>query len=159
MRPSGSTTWQLIQGYSTSPTYVWNTSGAPAGTEYFGVWVRDASSTAANDALVSVPFTLNSLCASVSESFSPVSPVSHGSGAKVTITGSASGCPNPLYEFWMRPASSNAWQLIQGYSTSPTYQWNTNGAPAGIDYFGIWVRDASSTAANNALVSTPYTLT
>jgi hypothetical protein len=48
----------MVQGYSTSATYRWNTSGAPAGTEYFGVWVRDAASTAANDTYVSALYAL-----------------------------------------------------------------------------------------------------
>jgi len=158
MRPSTSGVWQLVQGYSTSPTYHWNTTGAPAGAVFFGVWVRDAGSTAASDALASAPFTLFSPCASATESFSPASPVPHGSGATVTITGSASGCANPLYEFWMRPSGSSSWQLVQGYSPSPTYHWNTTGAPAGSDYFGVWVRDAASSAANDAYTSASFTL-
>ncbi len=159
MQPSGSSTWQLIQGYSTSATYLWNTNGAPAGTLYLGVWVRDAASTAANDTTASAQYTVISPCASASESFSPASPVAHGSGATVTITGSASGCANPLYEFWLRPSGSSTWQLIQGYSTSATYVWNTNGAPAGTVYFGVWVRDAASIAANDTHFSAQYTLT
>jgi hypothetical protein len=59
MRPAGSTTWHLLQAYSTTPTYIWNTKGAPAGTEYFGVWVRDASSRATYDSLLSAPYTLS----------------------------------------------------------------------------------------------------
>ncbi len=158
MRPQGSSTWQLVQGYSTSPTYRWNTSGAPAGTDYFGVWARDATSNAASDAYAAAQYTVYSPCSSVSASFAPASPVAHGSGAKVTITGRASGCPNPLYEFWMRPQGSSTWQLVQGYSTSPTYRWNTNGAPAGTDYFGVWARDATSNAASDAHSSAPYVL-
>jgi spore germination protein YaaH len=158
MRPAASSDWQLVQGYSTSATYRWNTNGAPAGTDYFGVWVRDAASTAASDANASAPYTLFSPCASVSESFSPASPVAHGSGATVTITGTASGCSNPLYEFWMRPAASSDWQVVQAYSSSPTYRWNTRGAPAGTDYFGVWVRDAASSAASDAHASAQFTL-
>jgi hypothetical protein len=94
----------------------------------------------------------------VSESFSPASPVAHGSGATVTITGTASGCSNPLYEFWMRPAASSDWQVVQAYSSSPTYRWNTRGAPAGTDYFGVWVRDAASSAASDAHASAQFTL-
>jgi hypothetical protein len=91
--------------------------------------------------------------------FSPPSPQVHGSGAQVTITASSSGCTNPVYEFWMRPATSATWQLVHAYSTSPTYRWNSNGAPAGIVYFGVWARDAASAASADVYSSTPFTLT
>jgi spore germination protein YaaH len=159
MRPATSTTWQLVQAYSTSPTYRWNSSGAPAGIVYFGVWARDASSTASADVYSSTPYTLFSSCTTATLSFSPSSPLVHGSGTQVTITASSSGCTNPIYEFWMRPATSTTWQLVQAYSTSPTYRWNSNGAPAGTVYFGVWVRDAVSTASADVYSSTPYVLT
>lgn len=159
MMPQGSTTWRLVQGYSTSPTYRWNTTGAPAGTEHFGVWVRDGASTAAYDTYAAAQFTLSSPCTSVSASLSPPSPQRHGSGVTVTITGSASGCASPFYEFWMLPAGSSTWRIVQGYSTSAIYRWNTNGAPAGAERFGVWARDASSTAPYDTYASVPYALT
>jgi hypothetical protein len=58
MRPASETNWQLVQGYSTSATYDWNTTGAAAGTVYFGVWVRDASNSAAYDKTVSLSVTV-----------------------------------------------------------------------------------------------------
>jgi hypothetical protein len=72
--------------------------------------------------------------------------VVHGSGTHVTITAAASSCSNinPRYEFWMRPAWLDTWQLVQGYSTSATYDWNSTGAPAGTIYFGVWAKDANS---------------
>jgi hypothetical protein len=158
MRAAGSTSWKVVQGWSTNATYRWNTAGAPSGVHYFGVWARDAASTAAYDSFASLPFTLTASCPSVTASFSPPSPIPHGSGATVTITAAASGCPNPLYEFWMRPAGSTTWHLLQAYSTTPTYIWNTKGAPAGTEYFGVWVRDASSRATYDSLLSAPYTL-
>jgi hypothetical protein len=80
-------------------------------------------------------------------------------GGTVVITAVAAGCADPLYEFWMRAAGSTTWQMVQGYSTSATYRWNTSGAPAGTEYFGVWVRDSASTAANDTYVSALYALT
>ena len=40
----GSTTWTIVQAYSSSATLTWTTSGLPAGTYRYTVWVRDASS-------------------------------------------------------------------------------------------------------------------
>src|SRR5205807_2586249 len=113
LRPATSSTWQLVQGYSASPAYQWNTTGAPSGTVYFGVWARDAGSTASADASSSTPFGLFSPSSGVTTSFTPGA--SAAAGTAVTVTAAASGCASPLYEFWMRPASSSTWQLLQAY--------------------------------------------
>ena len=159
MRPASSSTWQLLQAYSATPTYRWNTTGAAAGTVYFGVWARDAASGTVSDATGPAQYSLITTCTSPTMSFSPASPMAHGSGKPVTITATSSGCASPVYEFWMRPATSTTWQLVQAYSASPTYSWNTAGAPAGGVYFGVWVRDAKSTAPSDATSSATYTLT
>ena len=111
-----------------------------------------------NDAYASVPYSVTTQsCSSVTLAANPTAAV-HGTGVHVVITGVAAGCPNPLYEFWMRPAGYSTWQLLQGYSTNATYNWNTTGAPAGTEYFGVWARDSSSGATNDSLASIPFTL-
>ncbi len=158
-RWQGTSTWQLLQGYSSSNVYHWNSTGAAAATEHFGVWARDASSSAVNDTYASIPYSVTSQsCASVIVSANPTTTV-HGTGAHVVITGVAAGCTNPLYEFWARWQGSSTWQLLQGYSTNVTYNWNSTGAPAGTEYFGVWVRDASSAATVDSYASIPYALT
>ena len=161
-RWQGSSSWQLLQGYSTSNVYHWNSTGAAAGTEYIGVWAKDAASpTSTFDANASIPYSVTTpACASVASSAAPTSVV-HGAGTHVTITGTASGCTNanPRYEFWMRPASSSTWQLVQGYSTSATYDWNSTGAAAGTMYFGVWAKDAGSPNTVDAFASSAVTVT
>jgi hypothetical protein len=158
----GSSTWQVLQGYSTSPAYKWNSTGAAAGTEQFGVWVKDAgSSTGSFDANLSIPNTVTApACASVTISAVPSS-VAYGSGTHVTVTGAASGCsnPNPLYQFWMRPASSSTWTLVRGWSATATYDWNSMGALPGTVYFGVWTKDAFSTKTYDAAANTTVTVT
>ena len=160
-RWQGHTDWQLLQGYSTSSTYSWNSTGAATGTENIGVWVKDASSAGSLDASVSLPFSVTAAgCASVTASASPAS-VAHGSGTHVTITGAASSCTsaNPRYEFWMRPASVSTWQLVQAYATSGTYSWNSTGAAPGKVYFGVWVADARSPKIVDAFAGLQVTVT
>jgi hypothetical protein len=84
----------------------------------------------------------------------------HGTAVQVTITAAAAGCTNanPRYEFWMLAQGSSTWQLLQGYSTSASYVWNTNGAPAGTERFGVWVRDAASSAPYDSFNGIPYSL-
>jgi hypothetical protein len=164
MRPASSSTWQTIQGYSTDNTYRWNSTGAAAGIVYFGALAKDASSGAAYDANTSIPFTVGpptSVCASVTMSAAPTS-VAHSSsgGTHVIVTAVAAGCSStPRYEFWIRPASSSTWQLVQSYGTTATYDWNSTGAAAGIVYIGVHVRDANSSAAYDVVNSTPVTVT
>jgi len=144
--PGGS--WQMMQAYSTSPTFNWSTTGAAAGTYSLSVWVRDASSlgTTADgggryDARSSGSYALVKPCSAVSYAFSPASAAK--AGTAVTITASASGCANPLYQFWMA-APGGSWQMLQAYSTSSTFNWSTTGAVAGTYSVSVWVRDSGS---------------
>ncbi len=158
-RWSGYSTWQLLQGYSANASYQWNSTGALAGIEQFGVWVRDASSFAAYDAFTSIPYSVTAAsCSSVTVSAAP-STVAHGAGTHVAITGAAAGCLNSsLYEFWMRAASQSTWQLVQGYSANAAYSWNSSGALAGTVYFGVWVKDVNSSSPYDSVASTPVTV-
>ena len=45
----GSSTWTIVQAYSATNTFNWTTTGLPAGTYKYSVWVRDASSGASYD--------------------------------------------------------------------------------------------------------------
>jgi N-acetylmuramoyl-L-alanine amidase len=165
LRPAGSTVWQQLRGFASSPTFSWDSTGAAPGTVYFGVWAKDASSTGAvisslgnYDVGTSSAYTLKGLsCGAVTLSAAPQTTAT--AGTQVTLSGSASGCPNPRYAFWMRPASSSTWQTVQGYSTNANFIWNTSGVLSGTYYFGVWARDASSTAANDAVASIPYSVT
>jgi len=161
MLAAGASSWQLVQGYSSAAAYAWNSTGALTGTEQFGVWARDAASSLSYDTFTSVPYSVTApSCAAVAASAAPLSPIAHGTGAHVTFTGVASGCmnSNPVYEFWMRAAGSSSWQMIRGYSTSATYDWNTTGALAGTERFGVWVRDAASRAPYDTFIGMGYTL-
>jgi spore germination protein YaaH len=164
MLPAGTSTWRLVQPYSTNATYAWNSKGAAAGTELFGVWVRDSSSDGTQgsgavryDALARMPYAVTTTaCTGVTVSTSPGSPAV--AGTRVTITATASGCSNPMYEFWMLPAGSSTWRIVSGYSASASYVWNSTGALHGTEQFGVWVRDASSSSAYDVYTSTPFTV-
>jgi hypothetical protein len=149
--PPGSSTWQVKQAYSSMATFNWNTTGLPAGNYLYTVWVRDASSTGTSCGSLGCqdtyfPGTAYRLtttpCTSVTASAAPASP--QASGTSVTFTASASGCPNPLYQFWILPPGSSTWQIKQAYSSTATFTWTTAGLPAGNYMYTVWVRDASS---------------
>ena len=91
-------------------------------------------------------------------SISATPPPSQMAGTQIVFTGSAT-CPNPRYQFLMRPASQSSWQTVQAYSSSPTYNWNSTGAATGTIYFGVWAKDASSSALYDAVTSIPFVIT
>jgi hypothetical protein len=150
--PPGSSTWQVVQSYSTGNVFTWNTAGLTPGSYLYTVWARDASSAGAhctylgcNDAfMAAATYNLTQQpCTSGSESVSPAGTVARGTA--VSFTATAAGCPHPMYQFWILAPGSTTWKIVQPYSTSNTFSWYTNGLPAGTYMFTVWVRDASST--------------
>jgi hypothetical protein len=142
--PGGS--WKLVKPYSFSKDYSWSTAGLAAGSYLFSVWARDASSRNTYDAFTTVPYTLTvTACTAMSASAAPPSHAT--AGTPVTITGAATGCPNPLYEFWLLPPSGS-WTLVQRYTNSKTFGWTTTGKTPGSYLFSVWARDSSSPGTN-----------
>jgi hypothetical protein len=148
LAPGGS--WKIVQAFSPTATFNWNTTGLLAGNYLYTVWVRNSSSpgTTCNsygcfDALFpGTAYMLTSTpCASLAASASPASP--QGSGVPVTFTGTASGCPHPIYQFWIL-APGGSWKVAQAFSTTATFNWNTTGLVAGNYLYTIWVRDSGS---------------
>jgi len=162
LAPGSSSTWQIAQAYSSAATFNWNTAGLPAGTYTYSVWARDATSTNTDGYDAFAPgmgytLTVAPPCTSVTAAAAPASP--QPAGTAVTITGSASGCLNPRYEFWIQAPGSSAWQVAQAYSASATFSWNTT-LPAGVYEYSVWARDAGSTSSYDAFATgTAYTLT
>src|SRR2546425_362553 len=142
--------WRVTQAYSSSNTWNWSTSGVATGTYTLDVYARDASSTAAYDAHISPnpTYVLNGAaaptCTSVTESANPVSP--QAAGATVKFTATATGCPNPLYQFWLQ-APGGGWSVAQAYSSNNIWNWSTSGLGAGTYTFDVSARDAPPTPA------------
>src|SRR3989475_186936 len=149
--PGGS--WTVVQAYSSGYAWSWNTSGIAMGTYTEDVYARDATSTAGYDTYLSPAptYTVEApVCTSVSESATPASPQSPG--PTVAFTASATGCPNPTYQFWLLPPGGG-WSVTQAYSSSNTWNWSTSALGAGTYAFDVYARDASSTAAFDAHIS------
>jgi hypothetical protein len=142
----GSSRWQLGQAFSSSATYQWDTSGKPAGSYRFSVWVKDAASYAGYDAFNAATYVaVVKPCTSVAVTTAPAT--SAPAGTTVTITASAAGCANPEYEFWILPPGASTWQLLQGYSPTSAYVWKTSGLAKGVYRFSVWTKDSGSASA------------
>lgn len=145
----GSTTWTMARPYSSTSAFIWSTTGRASGTYSIRLLVRDADSPGNySDALDTYDgygdtnYTVTpTACSSVTVSAVP--PRTAIGGAPITITAIAAGCPTPQYEFWMRPATQQDWQLVQSYGSSAVYDWDGLGEPAGIVYVAVWARDSS----------------
>jgi hypothetical protein len=165
IRPASVSTWQLVQAYSALATYNWDSSGALPGVVYIGVHIKDANSTssAGYDVVASTPVSVNaSQCLNPTITPVPATVVHSSSNGPHVIATAAATCTNSArYEFWIRPASSPTWQLVQAYSASATYDWNTTGAAVGTVYIGVHVRDVNSvsSAGYDTVVSAPVTVT
>jgi spore germination protein YaaH len=153
--PNG--TWTLAQAYSASPTLNWNTTGAPAGTYLISVWARDLGSPSSHDSFSTLPYSLTiAPCTGMSASANP--PTSTSVATPVTLTGAATGCPNPRYEFWIK-YPNGTWMLAQSYSPSASLNWSTTGLARGSYLISIWTRDVSSSATDDSFGTVSYTLT
>jgi hypothetical protein len=76
----------------------------------------------------------------------------------VNLAGTASGCPNPVYQFWIQPPGG-AWTILQAYSSSSSATWNTSGQPTGTYLFDVWVKQSGSSADWQAHISPNPTFT
>ena len=106
-------------------------------------------------------FTIGSLsnantlyCTSVTGSTSPASPAPIN--AKVTITASAAGCPNPRYRFWVS-APGAGWKIVQDYSAANTFLWTTT-ALAGSYRLEVDARDASESVPYDQVTNFNYAI-
>ena len=156
--------WTAVQQYSPSASFIWSTTGLAPGPYRFSVWARDATSpgpfgTAPHtyDAFSAFDYTLTtSACSGMSAVATPATSASIG--ARVQVTGSASGCGNPLYAFYLLPPGGY-WALVQPYSTNPTFTWSTAGRAPGPYRFSVWARDARSGASYDTFNAFQYSLT
>jgi N-acetylmuramoyl-L-alanine amidase len=161
----GSSTWTMAQPYSSGPVFEWSTAGYAPGTYSFELLVRDADSPGTNsgalgtyDGYSDITYTLTATaCSSVTVSAAP--PRTSMSGSLITIMANAAGCATPQYEFWMRRSSQKDWRLVQSYSASAIYNWDSLGEAAGIVYFAVWARDSSRVEASDASAISSYAVT
>jgi hypothetical protein len=70
---------------------------------------------------------------------------------EVFASGSATGCPHPLYQYWVLAPRSSTWQLGQAYANNSCpppescfFHWTIPGMARGVYIFQVWTRDVSS---------------
>jgi hypothetical protein len=158
MEPPGGSSFSMLQDYSESATYTWDTSSASAGTYNFSVWARAEGSTNAYDSYVGFYYTLSAPCSSATVSFDPSGSSLVGNLVTVTAVGTCGG--TPTYEFWSQPNDGvTPFSIVQSWSTNATYNWDTTGASPGGYNFMVWVENEGSAASYETYVGGSYSLT
>jgi len=144
--------WTLARPYSTDPTFNWSTTDLVPGAYTVHVWTTQrGTSTNAYQAFGSDSATLTG-CSSASASPSVASPQTIGT--PVTFTASSTGCPNPLYEFFLM-YPNGTWVMEQAFSTTTTWPWNTSGLPAGTYTIHVWANQQGAALSPYEAVGGP----
>ena len=156
--------WMIVQDYSTSNQYVWNTTSSSSTTGSAGPGVyaievdeRMQGVTASYEMTDLTSYTLAvAACTAPTLSTSPQSPSGVGTG--IVVAAYTSGCANPRYRFWIQ-SPNGVWTMVQDYSSSNTFDWSTT-YTAGAYKIEVDVRDQLETSiAYDSVATIPYTLT
>jgi hypothetical protein len=132
-------TWVLMQPFSATATWTWNTANFPAGDYLIHVWAnRAGDSTASFQSLAELPYTLVILPACTTASLSPLNP-SQVVGTTVTLMASATDCPSPQFQFFVQ-YPNGTWNLLQTWGGS-TYGWNTTNLAPGTYLIHAWANE------------------
>ncbi|MDX6254307.1 MAG: hypothetical protein QOJ11_641, partial [Frankiales bacterium] len=149
--------WSIVQNFGTNDTFAWNTTTYKPGTYLIGVWVRDAKSTKSYDAYAFGTFTLQKpACTSTNLSSDVASPQMPGA-TTVNFTATVAGCPNPVYQWWVRNAAG-VWHIAAPFPSGDTFAWNTTGLADGTYQIGVWAKQSGSTRSYEAFAFVTYTL-
>jgi len=142
--------WSLVQDYSSSEIWSWDTTGLTPGTYAVQVNVRSAGSTfLPYEASTSLNYVLTAPNPPASAASSAILLSSLTSpqlpGPTVTFVGSAQGGSGAYeYQYWLNNGST--WNMVQDYSATNMWDWNTTGLAAGTYAVQINVRNAGSSA-------------
>ena len=147
--------WKIVQDYGPTSAFSWNTTGLSAGTYGLEVDVRDHGSTASYEAVANIYFNVVSPCSAAHLASDKPSPEVHGT--TIVLTGSATCGGTPEYRFWV--GQNGAWKIVQDYSPSNTFSWNTAGAAPGTYGLEVDVRNQGSTLPYDAVSNLTYVIT
>src|SRR4029077_4794728 len=135
------------------PTFNWNTAGLAPGSYNVHVWVNSQGN--GYDSVGAATATLTGCSAAA---LAPASG-SSSAGTVITFTASATGCPNPTYEFWLQDPSGK-WYYMRAYSTTATWSWSSAGWPKGNYTIHVWANQQGADMSTYETVgSATYTLT
>lgn len=123
--PSTNNAWVVIQDYSTNASVTWDTTGILGQTRVQVLAINAGSLDKPVKAGVNVWLNALDALTGVSLSASPASPQAVGTVVTLTAAPTSGGNGTYLYRFRIRPAAGGTWQVLQDWSNSATYAWDT----------------------------------
>jgi len=153
--------WSMVQDFSTTNTHNWNTTGLPNGDYRLEVDVLsiDEPNSKGYDVVSLIHFIIGPApCLTAGLAVAPPSGTG-ATGGTMTMTGSSTGCTNPVYRFWIFDAGGTRWSMVQDYSATTTHTWG----PVGTYHVGQYkmevdVRDAAETTTYDVVNNITYNL-
>jgi hypothetical protein len=123
----------VAQPYTPTASWVWNTTGAPAGAYIVQVFARSIGSVAALEALGTVNYTLTVAGTAPTSITLAAAPADNTlAGGSVTYTATVNDGTGPFeYEFRARVAPGGTFAVAQPYTRTNNWTWNTAGSAPG----------------------------
>jgi hypothetical protein len=153
--------WTMRQDYTATNTFNWNINGLAAGSYGLEVDVRNQGDTVVYDKVANLTYQITVAGPCLTANLTVTggsSPTTGGTGGTFTMTGSSTGCPNPVYRFWIQDPG-RAWSMVQDYSATTTHTWGPIGAWLIGQYrMEVDVRDASETTVYDVVHNLTYNL-
>jgi len=138
------TSWTMVQDYSTTSTWNWSTAGLAPGTYRIQANVRNAGSTVLSyEAAKGIDFVIKPPAATAAHLSATASSPTAAGPAVTFSAGGAGGSGSYEYQFWLNNGSS--WTMVQDYSTTSSWDWNTAGLAPGSYAVQVNVRNSGST--------------
>jgi hypothetical protein len=131
--PNG--TWYLKRGWG-SAAFTWSTAGLVPGKYTVHVWANNIGDSGSTWEAYATSIVTLTGCTSAS--LTPASGTSTV-GTMVSFTAGSSGCPTPVYEFWLRYPNAT-WHLMRGFGAA-TWTWSTAGFPKGTYVVHVWANN------------------
>jgi len=145
--------YTLVQPYSSSNLFDWNTAGILPGVYAVAVQAKSSGSTSGYDVeKVAAIIILTPPAATLELQITPDSPQSAGIPVSITAT-AGGGSGSYQYQFWLKD-TSGVYSLMQSYSSSNIFNWDTTGLPAGTYSIAVQAQSLGSATPNGFDVET-----
>ena len=145
----------MVQDYSSSAGFHWDTTSSAPGTYTIRVMAKNAGSVAAYEAANSLSYIVVAAppVTAVTLGALPKSP--QAVGTAIDFNASATGTSgNYVYQFWV--SMGGVWAMEQDYSSSAGFHWDTTNNLPGTYTIQVRAKNAGSVASYEAVKSISY---
>lgn len=152
--PGGS--WAVVQPYSASTTWLFDSSRYGSGNFQVGVWARQAGSSSRYQTFSLTTYWIHAAGGCVVSALNPNVASPQAVGASVTFTPQRTGCANQ-YKFWLLPPGGT-WRIVQSYGVGSAWVWNTAAYGPGTYQVGVWEGRSSTPTRYESYAISSFTL-